>query len=102
MVQRVATRLEPFYGFRSLRAFKAKFSPRFEPLYLVYPDDVALPRITVALARAYLPEARLRDLAALWPDRHTEERPARGQASAARVTSALSTAAASPAPSTET
>ena len=102
MVQRVAIRLEPFYGFRSLRAFKAKFSPRFEPLYLVYPDDVALPRITVALARAYLPEARLRDLAALWPDRHTEERPARGQASAARVTSALSTAAASPAPSTET
>jgi lysylphosphatidylglycerol synthetase-like protein (DUF2156 family) len=102
MVQRVATRLEPFYGFRSLHAFKAKFSPRFEPLYLVYPDDVALPRITVALARAYLPEARLRDLAALWPDRHTEERPARGQASTARVTSALSTAAASSAPSTET
>ena len=102
MVQRVATRLEPFYGFRSLHAFKAKFSPRFEPLYLVYPDDVALPRITVALARAYLPEARLRDLAALWPDRHTAERPARGQASTARVTSALSTAAASSAPSTET
>ena len=56
----------------------------------------------VALARAYLPEARLRDLAALWPDRHTEERPARDQASTARVTSALSTAAASSAPSTET
>ena len=56
----------------------------------------------MALARAYLPEARLRDLAALWPDRHTEERPARGQASTARVTSALSTAAASSAPSTET
>ena len=102
MVQRVATRLEPFYGFRSLHAFKAKFSPRFEPLYLVYPDDVALPRIMVALVRAYLPEARLRDLAVLWPDRHTEERPARGQASTARVTSALSTAAASSAPSTET
>ena len=55
-----------------------------EPLYLVYPDDVALPRITVALAGAYLPEARLH-LAALWPDRHTAERPARGQASTARA-----------------
>ncbi len=101
-VQRLATRLEPFYGFRSLHAFKAKFSPRLEPLYLVYPVDVALPRIMVALARAYLPEARLRDLAALWSDRHTEERPARAQASTARVTSALSTAAVSSAPSTDT
>jgi lysylphosphatidylglycerol synthetase-like protein (DUF2156 family) len=102
VVQRLATRLEPFYGFRSLHAFKAKFSPRFEPLYLVYPDDVALPRIMVALARAYLPTARLRDLAALWSDRHTEERPARDQASTARVTRVLSTAAASSAPSRDT
>jgi lysylphosphatidylglycerol synthetase-like protein (DUF2156 family) len=57
--------LEPLYGFRSLHAFKAKFSPRSEPLYLVYPDDLALPRISVALTRAYLPGARLRDLVAL-------------------------------------
>ena len=64
-VDRLAARLEPYYGFRSLHAFKAKFSPRFEPLYLVYPDDLALPRIGVALVRAYLPGVRLRDLAAL-------------------------------------
>jgi lysylphosphatidylglycerol synthetase-like protein (DUF2156 family) len=102
VVQHLATRLEPFYGFRSLHAFKAKFSPRLEPLYLVYPGDVALPRIMVALARAYLPTARLRDLAALWSDRHTEERPAHDQASTARVTRVLSTAAASSAPSTDT
>jgi lysylphosphatidylglycerol synthetase-like protein (DUF2156 family) len=102
VVQRLATRLEPLYGFRSLHAFKAKFSPRFEPLYLVYPDDVALPRIMVALARAYLPQAGLRDLAALWPDRHSARQPARGQASGPRVASALSTVAASSAPSTVT
>ena len=101
LVARLAVRLEPFYGFRSLHAFKAKFSPRFQPLYLVYPDDVALPRIVVALARAYLPQARLRDLAALWPDR-PGLRPARGQLSTPRVTSALSTAAASSAPSMDT
>jgi lysylphosphatidylglycerol synthetase-like protein (DUF2156 family) len=64
-LDRLAARLEPYYGFRSLHAFKAKFSPRFEPLYLVYPDDLALPRIGFALARAYLPGVRLRDLAAL-------------------------------------
>jgi len=52
-------------------------------------------------ARAYLPQARFRDLAALWPDR-PGLRPARGQVPTPRVTSALSTAAASSAPSMET
>ena len=54
--------LEPYYGFRSLQAFKSKFQPRYEPLYLVFPDEAALPRIGVALSRAYLPEAGVRDL----------------------------------------
>ncbi len=58
----LGARLEPSYGFRSLHAFKAKFQPRFEPLYLVFPDASALPRIGVALTRAYLPEAGLREL----------------------------------------
>ncbi|HET7474852.1 MAG TPA: DUF2156 domain-containing protein [Dermatophilaceae bacterium] len=57
--------LEPHYGFRSLHAFKTKFQPRFEPLYLIFPDDAALPRIGVALTRAYLPEAGLRDVLTL-------------------------------------
>ena len=57
--------LEPHYGFRSLHAFKAKFQPRFDPLYLVFPDEAALPRIGMALSRAYLPEAGLRDLLSL-------------------------------------
>ena len=54
--------LEPYYGFRSLQAFKSKFQPRYVPLYLVFPDEAALPRIGVALSRAYLPEAGVRDL----------------------------------------
>jgi hypothetical protein len=57
--------LEPYYGFRSLQAFKSKFQPRHEPMYLVFPDEAALPRIGVALGRAYLPDAGLRDLLAL-------------------------------------
>ena len=97
-LDRLAARLEPYYGFRSLHAFKAKFSPRLEPLYLVYPDDLALPRIGVALARAYLPGVRLRDLAALSRTRS----PRQVQASTPRRTSVLSTAAASSASSIDT
>lgn len=52
--------LEPVYGFRSLLAFKAKFQPRYEPLYLTYPDPVALPAIGIAIGRAYLPDMTTR------------------------------------------
>lgn len=103
LLRHVAGRLEPFYGFRSLHAFKAKFSPRFEPLYLAYPSDVALPRISVALARAYLPGARLRDLAALRADRPSPDRRAVPvQTSTRRATRALITAAASTGSSIDT
>ncbi len=47
--------VEPVYGFRSLLAFKAKFQPQHRPLWLVYPDTGALPRIARAVSRAYLP-----------------------------------------------
>ncbi len=47
--------LEPIYGFRSLLAFKARFHPEYQPLYLAYSDHMALPRIGYAVARAYLP-----------------------------------------------
>jgi lysylphosphatidylglycerol synthetase-like protein (DUF2156 family) len=47
--------LEPVYGFRSLLAFKAKFQPEYQPLYLAYPDPAALPAITRAIGKAYLP-----------------------------------------------
>jgi lysylphosphatidylglycerol synthetase-like protein (DUF2156 family) len=52
--------LEPVYGFRSLLSFKAKFQPQYLPLYMVYPDPAALPRIGAAVARAYLPELSVR------------------------------------------
>jgi lysylphosphatidylglycerol synthetase-like protein (DUF2156 family) len=48
--------MEPVYGFRSLLAFKAKFQPRYRPLWLVYPGNGDLPRIAQAVSRAYLPE----------------------------------------------
>ena len=54
--------LEPMYGFRSLHAFKNKFAPRFEPMYLVFRDEADLPRIGIALTRAYLPDTPLREI----------------------------------------
>ncbi|MGW4890854.1 bifunctional lysylphosphatidylglycerol flippase/synthetase MprF [Kitasatospora sp. NPDC004240] len=54
--------MEPYYGFRSLHSFKAKFRPRHEPLHLIYRDEADLPRIGVALLRCYLPTATVRDL----------------------------------------
>jgi len=64
-LDRLGAALEPYYGFRSLHAFKAKFQPRFAPLHLVFPDETALPRIGLALSRAYLPDAGVRDLVTL-------------------------------------
>ena len=47
--------LEPTYGFRSLLGFKAKFDPTFRPVHLVYASGLDLPRISLAIGRAYLP-----------------------------------------------
>jgi lysylphosphatidylglycerol synthetase-like protein (DUF2156 family) len=57
--------MEPVYGFRSLLAFKAKFQPRYEPLYLAFADPAALPVIGTAVARAYLPHLTPRQLSRL-------------------------------------
>ena len=56
----LAKRLEPAYGFSSLMFFKAKFNPRYETLYMAYPDPVALPAIAIAVGRAYLPDVSAR------------------------------------------
>lgn len=56
LLDRLGAALEPVYGFRSLLAFKAKFQPRYVPLYMAYPDAAALPAIGNALSRAYLPQ----------------------------------------------
>jgi lysylphosphatidylglycerol synthetase-like protein (DUF2156 family) len=50
--------LEPASGFRSLHAYKLKFQPRPEPLHLLYRRPADLPRIGVALLRAYLATPR--------------------------------------------
>ncbi|MFE0103974.1 rhomboid family intramembrane serine protease [Streptomyces sp. NPDC059009] len=47
--------MEPVYGFRSLLNFKAKFQPEYRPMYMCYPDPAALPNITRAIGKAYLP-----------------------------------------------
>jgi len=57
--------LEPVYGFRSLLAFKAKFQPTYQPLYMVYPDPAALPSIGNAIGKAYLPHSTPRQTIAL-------------------------------------
>ncbi|PRZ40773.1 lysylphosphatidylglycerol synthetase-like protein (DUF2156 family) [Antricoccus suffuscus] len=57
--------LEPAYGFRSLHAYKRKFQPRYEPMYLIFRDVADLPRIGIALTRAYLPDAGIADLVRL-------------------------------------
>jgi lysylphosphatidylglycerol synthetase-like protein (DUF2156 family) len=51
--------MEPLYGFRSLESFKTKFHPRQVPLFMVFRDEAALPRIGVGLTKAYLPDASL-------------------------------------------
>lgn len=57
--------LEPVYGFRSLHAFKAKFQPRLSPMYMAFRDEADLPRIGIAITRAYLPTAGVRDMIAV-------------------------------------
>ncbi|WP_308258358.1 bifunctional lysylphosphatidylglycerol flippase/synthetase MprF [Saccharothrix obliqua] len=67
VLDRLGGAVEPLYGFRSLHAFKAKFSPRYEPVHMAYRDEADLPRIGVALVRAYLPGVPTRRLlAASW------------------------------------
>lgn len=62
LLDKLGAALEPYYGFRSLHAFKAKFLPRYEPMYLLFRDEADLPRIGIAIARAYLPDADVRAL----------------------------------------
>lgn len=65
VLDRMGELLEPYYGFRSLHTFKAKFQPRYAPMFLVYRDEADLPRVGIGIGRAYLPDARVRDLVAL-------------------------------------
>ncbi|MEJ6490658.1 DUF2156 domain-containing protein [Leucobacter sp. USCH14] len=64
VLARLGALIEPLYGFASLHRFKQKFNPRSESLHLLYRDEGDLPRIGIALTRAYLPDASMRDLMA--------------------------------------
>ena len=61
LLEQLGAILEPVYGFKSLLTFKSKFQPRYEPLFMVYPDAAALPSIANAVGRAYLPKASIRE-----------------------------------------
>ncbi|PZU47812.1 MAG: hypothetical protein DI566_04375 [Microbacterium sp.] len=74
----LASALEPVYGFASLFRFKAKFRPRYVGVHLAYADPLALPRIGVAIARAYLPDARPRDVLAVARGGRTRPAPSGG------------------------
>ncbi|MBM7515834.1 bifunctional lysylphosphatidylglycerol flippase/synthetase MprF [Nocardioides nitrophenolicus] len=68
-LERSARLLEPLYGFSSLHAFKAKFSPRCEALHLTYRSLGELPRIGAAVLIAYLvtPKTREAGTPLTWP-----------------------------------
>jgi len=61
----VADRMEPYYGFKSLYRFKQKFQPEHQPLYLCYKDGAQLPAIALAIGKAYMPGMSVRDLTRL-------------------------------------
>ena len=63
VIDRIAQLLEPLYGFQSLHAFKQKFNPRYETMSLAYRDGADLPRIALALTRAYLPNSSMLQIA---------------------------------------
>ncbi|WP_298228369.1 DUF2156 domain-containing protein [Gryllotalpicola sp.] len=83
-VHAIARRLEPAYGFASLLHFKEKFRPSFQPVLLAYQDPAQLPRIAVAIVRAYLPALGMRAAARLLFGRSDGELAGTGRRAAAR------------------
>jgi phosphatidylglycerol lysyltransferase len=76
--------LEPSYGFASLLRFKAKFDPHHETLWLACPNAADLAPIGRALATAYVPTLRIRQLAGALRLAATRRRAARKAAREAR------------------
>ena len=55
LIDALAAIMEPLYGFTSLHAFKRKFKPRTQPLYLAVPDPASLAIVGLAISHAYVP-----------------------------------------------
>lgn len=51
----VSDMLEPAYGFKSLYAFKHKFHPLADPVYVCMPDNAKMPALALAVTEAYVP-----------------------------------------------
>lgn len=49
------------YDARGLFRFKDKFAPGWEPMFLAYPSRADLPRISMGIARAFLPPGAVRE-----------------------------------------
>ena len=58
LIDALASIMEPLYGFSSLHAFKRKFKPRTQSLYLAVPDPTSLATVGLAIAHAYVPSVR--------------------------------------------
>ncbi len=52
---RIYERADTYYHFKSLFAFKSKFKPSWEPVYLAHRDLAGVPGTTMAILRAYIP-----------------------------------------------
>jgi phosphatidylglycerol lysyltransferase len=65
----VYTHADGIYHFSSLFAFKSKFQPRWEGIYLIYRSPFDIPRIGAATLRAYLPGGSLRALGTMLASR---------------------------------
>lgn len=60
-LEKLGELMEPLYGFRSLAASKYKFHPQHHDWFLCYNDELALPKIGIAISGCYLPDFSPRD-----------------------------------------
>ena len=75
--------LSRFYDFKGLFHWKKKFDPAFEDRYLVYPNAIQLPGITLALVRAQTPGGLLSYVEGWLPKKPRAEAPEEADGSAA-------------------
>lgn len=65
---RIYDRTNSYYHFKSLFAFKSKFKPVWEPVYLAHRDLAGVPGVTMAILRCYAPRVDAAMMARLLGD----------------------------------